>query len=220
VLYMSPEQTEGVVSEIGPRADVWALGVIFYKILVGLHPFLPPCSASPSSPAAGGASPKQTSMSPKEYGILMRNICEMECPALDTANASFGEVVERALKKDQRERYDNAGDMHAHLQRIFASLEAPVETETAGPAKAAVERQGRRDKATKLDAWLRDACEIDDDDERAEIVDCFVDPEHKVYNTAKVFVLDEEELDAIIASLVASTRKLIKREWRVKRPPS
>mmetsp|Transcript_3812 Transcript_3812/g.9126 ORF Transcript_3812/g.9126 Transcript_3812/m.9126 type:complete len:216 (-) Transcript_3812:437-1084(-) len=215
---MSPEQTEGVVSEIGPRADVWALGVIFYKILVGLHPFLPPCSASP---AAGGGSGK-TMMSKKEEAMMIVNICEMECPALpDTpANASVAEVVYRALQKDQRDRYDDAGDMHAHLQRIFASLEAPVETETAGPAKAAVERQGRRDKATKLDAWLRDACEIDDDDERAEIVDCFVDPEHKVYNTAKVFVLDEEELDAIIASLVASTRKLIKREWRVKRPPS
>lgn len=71
----------------GPRSDVWALGVICYEILVGQHPFRPPCLCSSSSPAAGGASPKQTSMSPKEYGILMRNICEMECPALDTANA-------------------------------------------------------------------------------------------------------------------------------------
>ena len=79
-----------------------------------------------------------------------------------------------------------------------------------------MEKQGRRDKAAKLDVWLRDVCEIDDDEERAEIIDCFVDPRHKVNNTAKLFVLDEEEIDAIIAPLVSSTRKLIKREWKAK----
>jgi len=141
VLYMSPEQTEGVVSEIGPRADVWALGVIFYKILVGLHPFLPPCSASP---AAGGGSGK-TMMSKKEEAMMIVNICEMECPALpDTpANASVAEVVYRALQKDQRDRYDDAGDMHAHLKGTFASLEAPGDAEggSARPHDSWTERQ-------------------------------------------------------------------------------
>jgi serine/threonine protein kinase len=37
--YMAPEQVEGRNEEIGPRSDVWALGVILYEILSGHKPF-------------------------------------------------------------------------------------------------------------------------------------------------------------------------------------
>ncbi|KAJ1477390.1 kinase-like domain-containing protein [Baffinella frigidus] len=132
VLYMSPEQTEGDVSKIGAPADVWALGVIFYEILTGQHPFLPLCLRPSPSPAAGGSSPKPPlMMSKKEEGVLVWRICEMECPPLPVtpASASLAEVVFRALKKDQDERYKDAGEMHAHLKETFASPEAPVEPE-------------------------------------------------------------------------------------------
>ena len=36
--YMAPEQAEGQAG-IGPPADVWALGVIFYRLLTGKAPF-------------------------------------------------------------------------------------------------------------------------------------------------------------------------------------
>ena len=37
--YMSPEQAKGESKFVGPQADVWALGVIFYEALTGARPF-------------------------------------------------------------------------------------------------------------------------------------------------------------------------------------
>lgn len=37
--YMAPEQAEGRMSEVGPRSDVYALGVVLYEVLTGTTPF-------------------------------------------------------------------------------------------------------------------------------------------------------------------------------------
>ena len=101
----------------------------------------------------------------------------------------------------------------AEAPSMVAMAAAEKADKAAAEKASAASKQVRRDKASNLEAWLLDMCEIDDDEERMEVLDAFVDPQYRVTSTPKLFSLDAEDMDTILAPLSLGTRKLIKNAW-------
>ena len=96
---------------------------------------------------------------------------------------------------------------------VKVEAEIAARNQAAAKAASAAAKQMRRDKASNLEAWLCDMCEIDDDEEMMEVLDAFVDPRYRVTSTPKLFSLNAEDMDTILAPLSLGTRKLIKNAW-------
>jgi serine/threonine-protein kinase len=95
--YLSPEQARG--GEVDPRSDLYSLGVVLYELLTGKTPF---DGETPVEIAM-----KHLSTAPKPPSKLRPDVP----PELDM-------VVLRALAKDPADRYQNADEMEADLDRV------------------------------------------------------------------------------------------------------
>ena len=107
--------------------------------------------------------------------------------------------------------------------KIAAAEKAAAEkaaAEKAAAAEAAAEE--RRGKAAPIRAWLRETCEINDEEELTEILDLFVDPRYGAKSLKRLFALEETDVDMILdeATISVSTLRLVKQTWREKRPSS
>jgi hypothetical protein len=92
IAYMSPEQAAG--RDVDHRTDIFSLGIVIYQMLSGRRPF-------------GGASQVET----------MHAIIHDPAPPLEGIPPGLGDILERALAKDPRERYLHAGDLELDLRR-------------------------------------------------------------------------------------------------------
>ncbi len=124
--YMAPEQARGQ-KDVGPPADIYALGAILYECLTGRPPFQ-------------GSS---------THDLLLRVVAE-EPPAPSRIEPAADRVLEaiclKCLEKDPARRYGSARQMGDELRRFLAG-----ERPTAGsPAR----RRGRRWLAAVLAALL------------------------------------------------------------------
>ena len=63
--YMPPEQAAGRIEEIGPAADVYALGAILYCLVTGRPPFQ---ASSPTETRVAGAGARAGPASPAQRG--------------------------------------------------------------------------------------------------------------------------------------------------------
>jgi eukaryotic-like serine/threonine-protein kinase len=95
-LYMAPEQAESSGSEVGPAADLWALGLIAFRLLTGIRYW------------RGDT-----------LGTLMKELLEepMRRPSERAPQLSpaFDVWFERACDRDPRHRYPSASAMVAEL---------------------------------------------------------------------------------------------------------
>jgi serine/threonine-protein kinase len=109
--YMSPEQVNG--DAIDSRSDVFAMGIVLYRITTGKHPF------KSDTPAA-----------------TIHNILRMD-PGHPTALApsypkALEDVVMKALAKDRTERFSSAQEMILALEHALpATVTANTEKNTA-----------------------------------------------------------------------------------------
>ena len=103
--YMSPEQLRG--EPLDARTDLFSFGVTLYEATTGRHPFAAASRdliadailhRAPPTPGADGLGPVP----------------------------EFRELIERALKKDPRLRWQTAADLRAELLHIRSLLDAPT----------------------------------------------------------------------------------------------
>lgn len=111
--YMAPEQVVGGAADV--RSDLYALGIVMYRMLAGTHPF----------PAKTRTEMYQAHLS----GVLP--------PTLPGVSAPLYAVVTRALAKRPADRWENAAAMRSALQRAMA-VQPPVVAFAEGDHEAMV----------------------------------------------------------------------------------
>jgi serine/threonine-protein kinase len=108
VPYMSPEQACG--APVNKVTDIWSLGVVLYEMVTGRTPYI-------------GDTPRE----------VMISIRENEPPPFTSHNGQtppeLQQIITKALRKDQSERYQSASEMLQVLKNLRRKLDSKVELE-------------------------------------------------------------------------------------------
>ena len=95
--YMSPEQVRG--EDLDARTDLFSFGVVLYEMVTGVLPF--------GGETSGVIAEAILNRAPVSPGRLSPGIPQ-----------KFEEIIDRALEKDRKLRYQHASDLRAELQRL------------------------------------------------------------------------------------------------------
>lgn len=109
--YMAPEQVRG--GDVDARADLYAMGVVFYRLTTGKLPF--------KGDTAFAMVQSQVNEPPTPIGTIRSDLP----PWVD-------EIVTRALEKAPEQRFQSAAEFHEALARCMAGLSISTMYTTAG----------------------------------------------------------------------------------------
>jgi TolA-binding protein len=114
--YMSPEQVQG--ENLDPRTDIFSLGVIMYEMATARRPFV---AGTPAD-------------------VMDAILHEVPVPIHEitpTVPADLVRIVDKALEKDRKLRYQTASDLRADLQRLKRDAESSTTVAARTRAMAA-----------------------------------------------------------------------------------
>lgn len=99
-LYMSPEQIQGALAHVGPSSDVWAMGVMLYRMLTGALPF-------------NGTTVEEVSREVVNKTPVPPQTWVPDVPA------DLERVCLTAINKASRDRYQSAGELARDLEAFL-----------------------------------------------------------------------------------------------------
>jgi serine/threonine protein kinase/tetratricopeptide (TPR) repeat protein len=120
IAYMSPEQVRGQAADA--RSDVWAFGVMLHEMVTGGKPF------------PGGI--------PAE--IMSAILRDRPAPQSANIGGGFGPVLDRCLRKNPAERFQDAGQMHAVLEAVRSARASKSQRDARQGGEPAPARRTRR----------------------------------------------------------------------------
>jgi tetratricopeptide (TPR) repeat protein len=92
--YMAPEQFEG--KEVSPATDIYALGIVLYELVTGLHPYAAP------TPVAAAIRRAQRPAPPSSV--------------IHSVPRKWDRIVQQCLQYDPRDRFQSAGEVAKALR--------------------------------------------------------------------------------------------------------
>ena len=140
VSYMSPEQAQGV--GVDARSDVFSFGCVLHEMLTGRRAF-------------SGDSPLQT------LAAILRDDPPTVSELSPTVPRELSDVIQRALRKDPKQRWQSMEDLHAELVKLKQRSDSGVLTLPPIPAplppcsRAAISISGRSATLPPASWWKR-----------------------------------------------------------------
>src|SRR5712671_1928180 len=132
--YAAPEQARG--DRVDARADIFSTGVLLYEMLTGTWPF------------------RGKSTIDVRHAVIYDQPKPLSVARPGTTPARLQEILDKALQKEPRDRYQNIGELRDELRQVLHEVASGAQFEEA-TAPHHVSHLGRSSPVGRAMRWLR-----------------------------------------------------------------